>query len=61
MIPLFRQNQTLIDKVNGVLREQITGIRVVRAFVREQQETDRFADANANLRTRIEQAVRGAL
>ena len=51
MVPLFRQNQTLIDKVNGVLREQITGIRVVRAFVREEQETDRFAVANQQLTT----------
>ena len=51
MVPLFRQNQVLIDKVNGVLREQITGIRVVRAFVREDQETDRFAAANQQLTT----------
>lgn len=51
MVPLFRRNQELIDSVNGVLREQITGIRVVRAFVREQQETDRFAVANQQLTT----------
>ncbi|MFV0532099.1 MAG: ABC transporter ATP-binding protein [Cumulibacter sp.] len=51
MVPLFRRNQELIDNVNGVLREQITGIRVVRAFVREQQETDRFAVANQQLTT----------
>ncbi len=49
MVPLFRQNQLLIDEVNGVLREQITGIRVVRAFVREQHETARFEDSNARL------------
>ena len=49
MIPLFRQNQELVDEVNGVLREQITGIRVVRAFVRENEETARFEDANQRL------------
>ncbi len=49
MIPLFRRMQTRIDNVNRVLREQITGIRVVRAFVRERSETERFADANADL------------
>lgn len=47
MIPLFRLMQARIDTVNRVLREQLTGIRVVRAFVREEQETARFADANA--------------
>ena len=41
--------QTRIDEVNRVLREQITGIRVVRAFVREPHETARFAGANAEL------------
>jgi ATP-binding cassette subfamily B multidrug efflux pump len=49
MVPQFRLMQTRIDAVNRVLREQLTGIRVVRAFVREQQETARFADANASL------------
>ena len=44
MRPLFRMMQTRIDTVNRVLREQITGIRVVRAFVREPYETARFAD-----------------
>lgn len=46
MVPGFRSMQTRIDAVNRVLREQITGIRVVRAFVRERRETDRFARAN---------------
>jgi ATP-binding cassette subfamily B protein len=41
--------QTRIDAVNRVLREQITGIRVVRAFVREPYEADRFGVANAEL------------
>ncbi|MFV2115638.1 ABC transporter ATP-binding protein [Micromonospora sp. LOL_025] len=49
MVPGFRLMQTRIDTVNRVLREQITGIRVVRAFVREPYETDRFAAANADL------------
>ncbi|TNC27861.1 ABC transporter ATP-binding protein [Amycolatopsis alkalitolerans] len=49
MVPQFRRMQTLIDGVNRVLREQLSGIRVVRAFVREQAETNRFADANATL------------
>jgi ATP-binding cassette, subfamily B, multidrug efflux pump len=49
MGPLFRLMQTRIDTVNRVLREQITGIRVVRAFVREPYETARFAGANAEL------------
>ncbi|MCO5309310.1 MAG: ABC transporter ATP-binding protein/permease [Austwickia sp.] len=49
MVPLFRQMQTRIDAVNRVMREQITGIRVVRAFVREDHERDRFAAANQAL------------
>lgn len=46
MIPLFRKMQVRIDAVNRVLREQLTGIRVVRAFVREDIENARFARAN---------------
>ncbi len=46
MIPQFRKMQARIDVVNGVLREQLTGIRVIRAFVREPAERKRFADAN---------------
>ncbi|MBW3085133.1 putative ABC transporter ATP-binding protein [Austwickia sp. TVS 96-490-7B] len=46
MVPLFRQMQTRIDAVNRILREQISGIRVVRAFVREDHEIRRFAVAN---------------
>ena len=49
MVPGFRLMQTRIDTVNRVLREQITGIRVVRAFVREPYETERFGVANADL------------
>ena len=49
MVPAFRLMQERIDHVNRVLREQITGIRVVRAFVREPQEARRFSEANADL------------
>jgi len=49
MVPLFRLMQKRIDKVNQVLREQLTGIRVIRAFVRENIETARFEEANGEL------------
>lgn len=47
--PLFRGVQQRIDTVNRVLREQITGIRVIRAFVRDGYERERFAGANTDL------------
>lgn len=49
MGPLFRAMQTRIDTLNRILREQITGIRVVRAFTREPFEAERFAHANGEL------------
>ncbi|WP_437592037.1 ABC transporter ATP-binding protein [Sorangium sp. So ce1000] len=49
MMPLFRRMQPLIDTVNRVLREQITGVRVIRAFVRERAEAARFDRANGDL------------
>ncbi len=49
VVPLFRSMQVKIDKINQVLREQITGVRVIRAFVRGQAEAGRFAAANADL------------
>lgn len=49
MVPAFQVMQVRVDRVNSVLREQITGIRVVRAFVREPEETERFAEANKSL------------
>lgn len=49
MIPLFRAMQPTIDVINRVLREQITGMRVVRAFVREPREAARFDATNATL------------
>ncbi|MGO4383613.1 ABC transporter ATP-binding protein [Specibacter sp. RAF43] len=52
LLPLFRQMQDRIDDVNGVLREQITGIRVIRAFVRETFEAERYREANLSL-TRV--------
>lgn len=49
MVPAFRLMQERIDQINRVLREQITGIRVIRAFVREPEEQARFASANQDL------------
>jgi ATP-binding cassette subfamily B protein len=49
MVPTFTRMQDDIDGINRVLREQITGIRVVRAFVREPEERARFTDANDDL------------
>ena len=49
MVPSFQAMQEHIDRITRVLREQITGIRVVRAFVREPEEKARFADANQKL------------
>jgi len=48
-VPLFQSMQVKIDRINRVLREQITGIRVIRAFVRTRQEQHRFEVANADL------------
>ncbi len=50
MRPLFRTMQTRIDGVNRILREQISGIRVIRAFVRDTHERQRFASANEQVR-----------
>ncbi|ANC30421.1 ABC transporter ATP-binding protein [Isoptericola dokdonensis] len=49
MVPYFRAMQKRIDAINGVLREQITGLRVVRAFVRERREVARFGATNTEL------------
>jgi ATP-binding cassette subfamily B multidrug efflux pump len=49
MRPLFRLMQVRIDTVNRVVREQIAGIRVIRAFVRDEHERGRFEAANADL------------
>jgi ATP-binding cassette, subfamily B, multidrug efflux pump len=49
MRPLFRQMQERLDNINRVLREQITGVRVIRAFVRDPQERQRFRTASTQL------------
>lgn len=49
LLPLFREMQDRIDSVNGILREQIVGIRVIRAFVREKFEAQRYSTANMAL------------
>lgn len=49
MVPLFRAFQVKLDGVNRVMREQLTGIRVIRAFVREPIEEERFAEANTDI------------
>ena len=49
MVPTFRRMQERIDRINEIMREQLTGIRVVRAFAREPEEASRFADANSAL------------
>jgi ATP-binding cassette, subfamily B, multidrug efflux pump len=49
MRPMFKKMQTRIDTINQVLREQITGIRVIRAFVRDEPERKRFENANTGV------------
>jgi ATP-binding cassette, subfamily B, multidrug efflux pump len=49
MLPMFRAMQSMIDGINRVMRDQLSGVRVVRAFAREDFERDRFARANAAL------------
>ncbi|MFV0373737.1 ABC transporter ATP-binding protein [Microbacterium sp.] len=49
MVPLFRAYQRKLDAVNRIMREQLTGVRVVRAFVRERIEEDRFRAANTDI------------
>ncbi|WP_422745700.1 ABC transporter ATP-binding protein [Mycobacterium sp. WMMD1722] len=49
LLPIFRRMQQLIDNINRVMREQLSGIRVIRAFAREPQERSRFGRANQEL------------
>ncbi|MFK4807677.1 ABC transporter ATP-binding protein [Microbacterium sp. ZW CA_36] len=49
MVPLFRSFQSRLDGVNRIMREQLTGIRVIRAFVREPIEEQRFREANTEI------------
>jgi ABC-type multidrug transport system fused ATPase/permease subunit len=55
-LPLFRSMQRLIDNINRVMREQLSGVRVVRAFAREPFERERFDDANVALTTTTQNA-----
>ncbi len=55
-LPLFRSMQRLIDNINRVMREQLSGVRVVRAFAREPFERERFDDANVALSTTTQNA-----
>jgi ATP-binding cassette subfamily B multidrug efflux pump len=48
-MPLFKVMQVKIDRVNQVMREKLSGVRVIRAFVRTEYERERFEDANADL------------
>lgn len=49
VVPQFRSMQVKIDRITQILREQITGVRVIRAFVRVRSEAERFAVANDDL------------
>jgi ATP-binding cassette subfamily B multidrug efflux pump len=49
MLPLFRRMQSMVDAINRVMRDQLSGVRVVRAFTRERFERDRFGRANIAL------------
>lgn len=49
LVPLYREGQDLLDRAGGILREQIIGVDVIRAFVRQEHEVQRFARTNAGL------------
>lgn len=51
VMPLFKQVQKKLDRINLILRENLTGIRVIRAFNREEHENKRFGNANKDLTT----------
>jgi ATP-binding cassette subfamily B protein len=56
--PLFARVQQSLDRLNTVLQENLAGVRVVKAFVREQRETERFDDANVQLMRRTTRVMR---
>ncbi|WKD58253.1 Putative multidrug export ATP-binding/permease protein [Corynebacterium capitovis DSM 44611] len=56
LMPMFKKMQDRLDTINGVLREHIAGIRVVRAFGREEFESKRFTDANSDI-TRVSRNI----
>ncbi len=49
VVPLFREMQVKIDRLNQVVREKLSGVRVIRAFVKSEHEEQRFGKANADL------------
>ncbi|XCB30264.1 ABC transporter ATP-binding protein [Arcanobacterium hippocoleae] len=51
LIPTYEVTQTRIDRINTLLREQLTGVRVIRAFVKQKDSREKFADANNLLRS----------
>jgi ATP-binding cassette subfamily B protein len=58
VVPLFRSMQGRIDRISQVMREQITGVRVIRAFLRDESERKRFEAANQDLTTTAVRANR---
>ena len=57
--PFSRRSQTALDKVNSVMRENLAGVRVIKAFVRSDYEVERFGDANGKLADITVKASRG--
>jgi ATP-binding cassette, subfamily B, multidrug efflux pump len=55
--PLFKQVQERLDRINGIMQENLAGVRVVKAFARHRHETDRFGEGNDNLRDMTMKAV----
>jgi ABC-type multidrug transport system fused ATPase/permease subunit len=58
VVPLFRSIQAKLDRINEILREQVTGVRVIRAFGRTDAEEDRFRGANGDLTATSLRAIR---
>jgi ABC-type multidrug transport system fused ATPase/permease subunit len=58
MIPLYRSLQATVDRTINVLRDQITGVRVIRAFLRTRSEQDRFESVNADITGYVLRIVR---
>ncbi|MCR5509199.1 MAG: ABC transporter ATP-binding protein/permease [Lachnospiraceae bacterium] len=56
--PIFRASQKKVDRVNGVMRETLTGMRVIRAFNREDYETERFAGVSDDLKNNIKKGFK---
>ena len=56
--PIFRANQVKVDRVNGVMRETLTGMRVIRAFNREDYENRRFEDVSDDLTNNVKKGYK---